>query len=104
MLPLVLIVASIAATDLHEAKELVAAQMLDPESARFRNAALYSDADGFLSLCGDVNAKNRLGGYVGFRPFVYHVDSASLVILDDDGPDSAFPIARELWCKRVVER
>jgi hypothetical protein len=46
---------------------LVQAELKDPESARFRWPRLR-DPSG-LSYCGWVNAKNALGGYVGFRPY-----------------------------------
>jgi hypothetical protein len=52
----------------------------DPDSASFRALQLYriryKKSDGtFLSggeytLCGEVNARNSLGGYVGFNPFI----------------------------------
>ncbi|WP_415289115.1 hypothetical protein RSD66_04185 [Brevundimonas sp. S1H14] len=48
-----------------EAKELVADQLLDPESAEFRNVK----AEG-PRVCGQVNAKNRMGGYVGYEDFL----------------------------------
>ena len=39
----------------------------DPESARFRESALYASSDGgFRSICGEYNAKNHMGGYAGF--------------------------------------
>lgn len=47
----------------------VADKLNDPESARFRN--LQATEAGIV--CGYVNAKNRFGGYVGFKPFVGQV-------------------------------
>lgn len=49
-----------------EVKAAVAAKMVDPESARFQ--ALSEKVTGIV-YCGAVNAKNRMGGYVGFRKF-----------------------------------
>ena len=52
---------------LPKARQLVAAQLNDPLSAQFRN-------DRFIDYdwhCGEVNAKNAMGGYVGFRRFIY---------------------------------
>jgi hypothetical protein len=40
--------------------------LLDPASAQFRT--LHSGPN---LVCGKVNAKNRMGGYVGFRDFGY---------------------------------
>jgi hypothetical protein len=48
-------------------QEMVRNQLNDPESARFRN--VFVAPDGFL-VCGEINAKNRMGGYVGFRRFI----------------------------------
>ena len=46
------------------AHKRVAPSLFDPSSAQFRH---LSTRDGVL--CGEVNAKNRYGAYVGFRPF-----------------------------------
>lgn len=50
-------------------KELVRNNLKDPDSANFKDVqAAYRD--GKLTLCkGMVNAKNAMGGYVGFRRF-----------------------------------
>jgi len=61
---------------LHAAQEAVSARLIDPESAQFRQ--LRVDAN---LVCGEVNARNRLGGYTGFEPFVIsHGD----VVLESD--------------------
>lgn len=44
----------------------------DPASAQFRKLN-FNPAGG--TVCGEVNAKNRMGGYVGFTPF-YVVNGA----------------------------
>lgn len=51
---------------LPKARQLVADQLTDPLSAQFRNDRLI-DYDWH---CGEVNAKNALGGYVGFKRFI----------------------------------
>lgn len=48
-------------------QDKVAATLKDPSSAQFRNINLVERT---TTLCGEVNAKNSFGGYVGFRPFV----------------------------------
>jgi len=45
----------------------------DPESAQFRNQ---------YGLCGEVNAKNAYGGYVGYRRFI--AASEDKVFMEDD--------------------
>ncbi|MCX7113130.1 MAG: hypothetical protein NTX45_24040 [Proteobacteria bacterium] len=43
---------------------------IDPSSAIFRNVN-YSSSSIFHgdTWCGEINAKNQMGGYVGWRPF-----------------------------------
>lgn len=47
--------------------------LIDPDSASFRNirASDLSLADGtsYRRVCGEVNSKNRMGGYAGFSTF-----------------------------------
>ena len=52
--------------------QAVANQMKDPNSAEFRNWHAFQSDKGLL-VCGEVNAKNSFGGYVGFTHFVAHV-------------------------------
>lgn len=47
-------------------KDAVAARMRDPSSVQFRD--LTGEGD---TVCGEVNAKNGFGAYVGFQRFVY---------------------------------
>jgi hypothetical protein len=53
-----------------KAREAVAKQLLDPTSAQFRNIAVRKD-----HVCGEVNAKNSMGAYVGFQRFVVNVSN-----------------------------
>lgn len=48
-------------------QQRVRAHLADPESARFQNLRFFSHSK---AVCGQVNAKNRMGGYVGFTSFV----------------------------------
>jgi hypothetical protein len=63
----------------------VADQTRDPEAARFRRTFVvrhpHEDHD---ALCGEINAKNAYGGYVGYQPFyapVLKVDSRYTAVL-----------------------
>jgi hypothetical protein len=69
-----------------EAKTLAAQGLRDPQSAQFRNVVTKSIAENrLLMVCGEVNAKNAYGGYVGFQRFVYvEGSSAVLLQLSDD--------------------
>lgn len=53
------------ATSTSDAQRLVRDNLTDPSSARFRNVQQKPNG----AVCGEVNAKNRMGGYVGFAPF-----------------------------------
>jgi hypothetical protein len=62
-------------------EELIKSKLTDPDSARFRNVMAVrpkSFSSGFL-FCGEVNAKNQLGGYVGFQPFLAVGETAYIV-------------------------
>lgn len=43
-------------------------QLTDPESAQFRSVTASQRGDKWI-VCGEVNAKNQFGGYVGFKRF-----------------------------------
>lgn len=49
----------------HEIQQRVRYDLIDPDSALFRDVVL-----GQFAACGYVNAKNRLGGYIGWRRFM----------------------------------
>lgn len=51
--------------------------MKDPESARFKNVRLVPYSTGKV-FCGEVNAKNSYGGYIGFMPFVAGISGAEI--------------------------
>lgn len=49
-------------------KEVVKSRLYDPESARFKN--IRQSKQGKEVWCGEINSKNRLGGYIGFQRYV----------------------------------
>jgi len=53
----------------NNAKEYIGAMMLDPESVKFRNVQTKI-GEKYYVVIGEVNAKNRYGGYVGYKMFV----------------------------------
>jgi hypothetical protein len=55
-------------------KEAVGRELYDPSSAQFRNIQKST-----MGYCGEVNAKNRMGGYVGFKRFHASEPSAGSV-------------------------
>ena len=65
LLALVLLL-SACQRDVTAAKDAVRATLKDPASAQWKD--VYAISDGVA--CGQVNAKNAYGGYVGFRSFL----------------------------------
>jgi hypothetical protein len=47
--------------------------LTDPNSAQFRELHAYPAAGTPAAVCGEVNAKNRMGGYNGFQRFIFRV-------------------------------
>jgi hypothetical protein len=69
-----------------EAKEKVTEGLINPDSAKFRNVRI-AQVEGSEAVCGEVNAENRMGGMVGFRPFIYKAPD-DVQIADPDMPYS----------------
>lgn len=82
-----------------ELREAVMDRLFDPESAQFRNVRGHG-----VAICGEVNAKNKLGGYVGYKQF--HAlppvgkDDRWFVLIDDDDENG---VARQM-CDRHGDR
>lgn len=63
------------------AKKSVLSRLNDPESARFGKIVYRSNS----YVCGYVNAKNQLGGYVGEREFMAVGIPAKAALYSDQG-------------------
>lgn len=59
-----------------QAREPVRALMKDPDSTQFK--ADYLEGDGWL--CGELNAKNEYGAYVGFKRFMSNAKGGKIYI------------------------
>lgn len=59
----------------NETQNIVKNSLKDPNSAEFRN---------INKSCGEVNAKNSYGGYIGFERF--YISNNSVFFLDKDKP------------------
>ena len=69
MMPIIL--AGCGNADIDKAHSEVAKLLFDGESAQFRNdRVLYLPPASDKIVCGEVNAKNRLGGYAGYALYV----------------------------------
>lgn len=79
------------------AKSHVEADLFDPGSAKFRaiKPSHLTDHAPFV-ICGQVNAKNRFGGYVGFKRFVYKEDLQQTWV---ESVDDGFEMKWLGWCR-----
>jgi hypothetical protein len=63
-----------------EAKAAVTYRLNDPESATFRNIRgkqmNFDSGTTLVQVCGEVNGKNVMGGYAGYRSFHGEFDEA----------------------------
>lgn len=60
------------------AKAIIAKRMIDPDSLRLRSTRVVTvqrEGKAQQVLCGEFNAKNRMGGYTGFKSFAYEPSS-----------------------------
>lgn len=81
------------------AKALIAGRMNDPSSLQYRKLRVVNETVQGKALtiaCGEFNAKNKMGGYVGFQTFAYETtvlkgvmtfDGAKFDYFTSDGSD-----------------
>lgn len=55
---------------IEKGKDAVKQRLKDPESVQFRKTYFHRGKSGVPVACGQVNAKNSMGGYTGFQRFV----------------------------------
>lgn len=78
-------------------EEQIRAQLKDPESAKFREERIYpGPAGGPSTLCGEINARNSMGGYVGFRRFIAY--GTAFAIIEDEEGEITFHRAWKAMC------
>lgn len=75
-----------------DAKKAVEERLIDPDSVKYKNVTSYSEG----IVCGDVNAKNKMGGYVGYQAFIYYGIEPNRENTRVDLDPSADDI--QLWC------
>ena len=64
-------------------------ELFDAESARWK----FEDYRGDFLVCGYVNAKNRMGAYVGFQPFYFNAK---------DGTGRIYAPGEDAWLFRTL--
>ena len=75
-------------TDENLAKKAVRERLSDPDSAQF--SEIFKGPESGGALCGLVNAKNRMGGYVGRTPFYYSKASGDVSLVSEPPEDRDF--------------
>lgn len=74
-----MVLAACGASPIEQAKEIAAHDLADPAAAQFRD---MEEMEGDC-IVGELNAKNRMGAYTGFRPFIVDLRKKSAAILPD---------------------
>lgn len=84
-------------SDIDRARAAVSEKLSDPSSAQFRNER--SKEGGWV--CGEVNAKNAFGGYIGFKRYtvIWKDAGGQDVAIEGDNETS---LDRAL-CERKIE-
>lgn len=62
---------------IEQLKNKLTKTLKDPSSALFQDTIYIADSN---SLCGQINAKNSFGGYVGFKWFGVSMDSDPVIL------------------------
>jgi len=65
---------------IENSKAAILSTLKDPRSAVFRNIIVRND----FYVCGEMNAKNSFGGYVGFKKFINTGGIATLTSWEED--------------------
>tara|TARA_R110002094_G_scaffold221002_1_gene194363 strand:- start:232 stop:627 length:396 start_codon:yes stop_codon:yes gene_type:complete len=79
--------------------------LIEPESAKFRNfrAAEVVRQDGKVikTVCGEVNSKNRLGGFSGNMPFSAELTPTGTVLRGVESPTDKVGFINSFYCNPV---
>jgi len=65
----------------HARQSILLDSLVDPDSARIRGL-YFRKLGGRQYMCGEVNARNRMGGYTGYK--LFYVDSYRVVFSGED--------------------
>jgi hypothetical protein len=85
------------------AKQAMLRKLTDPESARWGNFYRAPDSAANGLICGAVNSKNKMGGYVGMTGFVYWPKEDKAILLFSGGTDPEYTYAVAVnYCRYCV--
>ena len=89
-----------------QAQVLVADKMRDPEAVRFKpEVNAYTTSVGDTVVCGTMNAKNAMGGYVGYRPYYARIRNGKVEALRTVPEDDEYGISQgavETSCREAA--
>lgn len=77
------LVAACSPSPQKQAEEIIRHDMLDPEATQFRDVETLA---GSRCVKGELNAKNSMGAYTGFRPFIIDLSTKKYGIAPDASP------------------
>ena len=74
-----------------EAKRLAADKMRDPEATKFKpEYKAFETNKGDTIVCGTLNGKNAMGGYVGYKPFYIRIRNGVAQAFNLPGEDDDY--------------
>ncbi len=79
-------------------QDAVRDSLKDPSSAEFRNVFFHAYQGNTPIVCGEVNAKNSFGAYMGYQGFLASGDK--IVTLESDFADGEFAKTWNQACRR----
>ncbi len=97
------------------AKQVLERDLFDPSSAQYQNVRVVESLPSSIAarqlsvpggVCGRVNAKNRFGGYVGFRPFIWIEGDEAVGMPQSDGSEIIYLAEHGLvgWAAYCADR
>lgn len=81
---------------IENAKNMIKSQLKDPYSAQFENIYIGKTENNLPVVCGEVNAKNSYGAYVGRKKF-YYFETSDKPMLGMES-ELAFNVLHEVFC------
>ena len=73
------------------AEKAIRSLLKDPDSGKFTEAAFNKKTG---AVCGNVNAKNSYGGYVGFLPYIVTSSGTAMISPPDPNVAGTFDFER----------
>jgi hypothetical protein len=79
------------------AKTAMSRKLADPESARWGDFYTVVGDGGYPLICGAVNSKNQMGGYIGMTGFTYEPKINRAILLFSGNTDGDAGIATRMY-------